>query len=363
MDTLRISTETKQYPVYIGSGILNKLTDFLTVQTEPISHIMIIADKTVHELHGEALKDVLPASIEHSVFTIPAGEEAKTLNVYDDCMTYAINKGLDRQSCILAFGGGACGDLAGFVAATYMRGVRFIGIPTTILAHDSSVGGKVAVNHRLGKNLIGQFFHPEAVFYETKFLSSLPLKEIRSGMAEVIKHSLISDKSFYSKLKENLNNLTSIDQSFLINSLKQGIAIKAEIVKKDEREQGIRAYLNFGHTYGHAIENLEGYKCFSHGEAVMIGMIYSLYLSVKHADLSFDLSGFISWIKQLGYSAEVAGKHSFDEIYAVMSRDKKAKNKTPKFVLLKEVGHPFLTEISKSDLKKAHDFVQAIARK
>jgi 3-dehydroquinate synthase len=360
MDLLQIVTETKQYPVYIGSGIIGNLKDFLASQAKPISQIMIIADRTVYELHGDTLEDSLPSSIDYSVFTVPPGEEAKTLKVYDDCMTFAIDMGLDRQSFILAFGGGACGDLAGFVAATYMRGVRFVGLPTTILAHDSSVGGKVAVNHRLGKNMIGQFYHPEAVFYETEFLRSLPLKEIRSGMAEVIKHSLISDEAFYKMLKANLQTFTSIDQTFLINSLKQGIAVKAEIVGQDEREKGIRAYLNFGHTYGHSMENLEGYKGISHGEAVMTGMIFALFLSVKHAGFRFDLSEFTNWVKQLGYTAEAAAKHSFDEIYEVMTRDKKAENKIPQFVLLSEIGKPLLKRINKEDLKEAHDYVLSV---
>ncbi|WP_113928648.1 3-dehydroquinate synthase [Bacillus sp. P14.5] len=360
MDILQISTDSKQYPVYIGRAILGKLRDFLLEQAVPISQIMIIADSTVYDLHGETLKGFLPSSLEYSVFIAPSGEEAKTLKVYDDCMTFAIQKGLDRQSCIIAFGGGACGDLAGFAASTYMRGVRFIGLPTTILAHDSSVGGKVAVNHELGKNMIGQFYHPEAVIYDTKFLESLPLKEIRSGMAEVIKHSLIADKAFYTRLRENVATLSSIDHPFLIDSLKQGIAIKAGIVEMDEREKGVRAYLNFGHTFGHALENLAGYKGISHGEAVMTGMVFALFLSVKHAGLRLDLPEFLLWINQLGYTADYAAEHSFDDIYDVMTRDKKAENKIPRFVLLQEIGKPLMKKVSKEDLKEAHDFVLSL---
>ncbi|WP_456274232.1 3-dehydroquinate synthase [Bacillus sp. AK031] len=358
MDILQIKTDTKQYPVYIGNNILGELQHILS-ELE-ISRIMVIADKTVHGLYMELLQEYLPSSVVCSVFPVPSGEEAKTLKVYEDCMTFAINNGLDRQSVIIAFGGGACGDLAGFVAATFMRGIRFIGIPTTILAHDSSVGGKVAVNHRLGKNLIGQFYHPEAVIYDTAFLASLPLKEVRSGMSEVIKHSLISDNSFYERLQKNLASFSDIDQSFLIDCLKQGIAVKAEIVSQDERETGVRAFLNFGHTYGHALENLAGYKGVSHGEAVMAGMIFSLFLSIKYTGLQFDLKQFIKWIKNLGYPTSFAGQCSFEEIYAVMSRDKKAFKKVPKFVLLSEIGKPVLMEVGKGDLKAAHKFVAGI---
>lgn len=357
MDFLQIRTDTKQYPVFIGNNIMNELREFLQKPENEISHIMVIADETVYGLYKDVLFDHLPDSIESSVLTVPPGEKAKSLETYETCMSFAISKGLDRKSCIVAFGGGACGDLAGFVAATFMRGIRFVGVPTTILAHDSSVGGKVAVNHRLGKNLIGQFHHPEAVIYDTAFLKSLPLKEIRSGMAEVIKHALISNVRFYERLVDNLKTYTSIDQSFLMDCLKQGIATKAEIVLQDEKETGVRAYLNFGHTYGHALENLAGYKGVSHGEAVMTGMIYSLFLSVKHAGLKFDLSHFIRWIKDLGYPVSFGEKYTFDEIYSVMTRDKKASNKVPKFVLLNEIGKPVLMEINQRDLKEAHDFV------
>ena len=357
MDILEINTEAKRYPLYIGNNIMSELPAFLERQVDEISQILVIADKTVYDLHRHVLQEYLPESIEHSVYTVPSGEEAKTIETYENCMTFAINKGLDRKACILAFGGGACGDLSGFVAATYMRGIRFIGIPTTILAHDSSVGGKVAVNHRLGKNLIGQFYHPEAVIYDTSFLESLPPREIRSGMAEVIKHALISDKSFYERLIKNLHTFTALDQSFLIDSLKQGISTKAEIVSRDEKEMGIRAYLNFGHTYGHALENLTGYKGISHGEAVMTGMIFALFLSVKHAGLSFNLHEFIEWVQNLGYPSSYAGSYTFEEIYSVMKRDKKAANKVPKFVLLNKIGKPVLQEISELNLKEAHEFV------
>jgi 3-dehydroquinate synthase len=358
VDILQIKTESKQYPVYIGSSILNQLT--LCLLEKGISSVMIIADETVHGLHGETLKKHLPETMDIFTFIVPAGEDAKTIAVYDDCMTFAIKKGLDRQSCILAFGGGACGDLAGFVAATYMRGIRFIGVPTTILAHDSSVGGKVAVNHKLGKNLIGQFHHPEAVIYDTDFLKSLPLKEIRSGMSEVIKHSLISNEKFYRNLMTSLKTLSAIEPAFLINCLKQGITIKSGIVESDEREKGIRAFLNFGHTYGHALENLAGYKEISHGEAVMAGMVYALFLSKKLTGLCFDLSQFIIWAKQLGYPLSFSKNYSFDEIYAVMTRDKKASNKIPKFILLSAIGQPVLMEAGYKDLREAHDFVTAI---
>ena len=195
----------------------------------------------------------------------------------------ALDFKLDRHSLILALGGGAVGDLSGFVAATFMRGIPFIQIPTTILAHDSAVGGKVAINHPAGKNMIGAFYQPEAVVYDIDFLKSLPEHEIRSGFAEVIKHGLIQDPSFYHWLKENILSIDMmISDENLIHFLSRGVEIKSAIVEEDEKETGIRAYLNFGHTLGHAIEAELGYGKLTHGEAVVIGMLYALQLSEKY---------------------------------------------------------------------------------
>src|SRR5690606_22285980 len=213
------------------------------------------------------------------------------------CLTFALEQKLDRKSVILAFGGGAVGDLSGFVAASFMRGIPFIQIPTTILAHDSAVGGKVAINHPLGKNMIGAFYQPEAVFYDLDFLHSLPLHERRSGFAEVIKHSLISDEDFYVWLRENVHDLDQLRNEEMLYFLKKGIRIKEQIVSQDEKESGIRAFLNFGHTLGHAIEGEAGYGNITHGEGVVIGMMFALGLSKKKLGLSFHLDEFESWLK------------------------------------------------------------------
>src|SRR6185312_13145009 len=190
---------------------------------------------------------------------VPSGEQAKQFPIYEACLTFALENGLDRKSCIIAFGGGAVGDLAGFVAATYMRGIAFLQVPTTLLAHDSAVGGKVAINHPLGKNMIGAFHQPEAVVYHTPFLQSLPEKEWRSGYAEVIKHALIGDVELYHWLKEEVQTLADLRDEKLIHILTKAIPVKANVVSQDETEKGVRAHLNFGHTLGHALEKEIGY--------------------------------------------------------------------------------------------------------
>ncbi|MDP4162241.1 MAG: 3-dehydroquinate synthase, partial [Bacillota bacterium] len=285
MDSILVNTESRQYPVYLGNNVIEKLTPFIKINYQSATKVFIITDETVGKLHLPALMDQLK-ELQPAFFQVPSGEQAKSFPVYYEAMTAALEAGLDRNSLLLAFGGGAVGDVGGFVAATFMRGIPFIQIPTTILAHDSAVGGKVAINHHLGKNLIGAFYQPEAVFYDLNFLDTLPIGEKRSGFAEVIKHALIQDADFYNWLIKNVTNLEYLTKNQLSYCLEKGINIKARIVSIDERENGIRAYLNFGHTLGHAIESEIGYGEITHGEAVMIGMGFALRMSKELLNLN-----------------------------------------------------------------------------
>ncbi|GER66021.1 3-dehydroquinate synthase [Weizmannia acidilactici] len=354
MESIIIDTETKQYPVYIGSGLLEELRPLV----EKYTRVMVITDKNVRSLHLDALLNHLPEGAENCVFTAPAGEDAKTFEVYKDALTFAVRHHLDRKSCILAFGGGAVGDLAGFVAATYMRGIAFIQIPTTILAHDSAVGGKVAINHPLGKNLVGVFYQPKFVLYDTDFLRTLPKVQRLSGFAELVKHAFISDEAFLSELKKEVPDGDHILSPRLPELLKKGIKVKANIVQKDEKETGVRAFLNFGHTLGHALEAHGGYGAITHGEAVMTGMVYALMISRKQAGLQFNLEKFTGWIGQLGYDWKIPSGAKFKEIYAYMERDKKTIAQKPRFVLLKSIGEPELAEVDKELLRSLFELQQ-----
>ncbi|ETI66484.1 3-dehydroquinate synthase [Neobacillus vireti] len=349
MDTIHIQTESKNYNVFVGKGVRSELGTFLANHFPDLTRILIITDETVAKLHLEKLQLVLK-SWEPIIYTGPSGEKTKTFEVYYDALSSALENHLDRKSVIVAFGGGAVGDLSGFVASSYMRGIPFIQVPTTILAHDSAVGGKVAINHPLGKNMIGAFYQPEAVFYDLELLTSLPEHEIRSGFAEVIKHALISDPSFYEWLRKNVDDLNLISLDQLSYSIVKGIKIKNEFVSQDERETGIRAYLNFGHTLGHAIESEMGYGNFTHGEAVMIGMIFALKLSEKLLDLSFDLEKFIEWVEHLGYKTKVPNHLSVEKLVAKMKQDKKSVGDSIRFVLLEQLGQPKLQKISETIL-------------
>lgn len=348
MEKIEIAVPGKRYPAFVGENALAELREILSNRT--YSKIMIVTDETVGHKHLHTLINYLPDSISPVVYTAPSGEKAKTFSIYEQCLSFAIEAGLDRKSCILALGGGAVGDLSGFVAATFMRGIQYVQIPTTILAHDSAVGGKVAINHPLGKNLVGAFHHPEAVAYYTPFLSTLPPRQIRSGFAEVVKEALIADPLFFEQLMTDAIELTSLPNLPLY--LKNGMEIKAGIVLEDEKETGIRAYLNFGHTLGHALEANAGYGVITHGEAVMIGMVYALCISIKQLHLRFPLHDFIQWIEKLGYEWRIPKEAKFDEILKWMKRDKKAIAQKPMFVLLKEIGKPVMAEVDEELLRE-----------
>ncbi|AJD91301.1 3-dehydroquinate synthase [Jeotgalibacillus malaysiensis] len=337
------------YEVLIGEHALGEVNKLIQDLQPKVSSVLLLIDEKVYQLHQQTVEQNLPHD---ALYVLPQGEKAKTFSVYEKAMGAALEAGLDRHSLIIACGGGAAGDLAGFTAATYMRGIRYIQVPTTILAHDSAVGGKTAINHPFGKNMTGAFHQPSAVVYDSLFLSTLPLREIRSGFAEVIKHALIADPEFLKELIDHVKDLKEIDESFLLYALKKGIQIKGEIVRQDEREQNVRAYLNFGHTYGHAVEAWSGFGDKLHGESVMIGMVYALLLSERKTSLDFNTDEFIGWVKSLSYEIHIDAP--FGELLALMKKDKKNLNQMIRFVLLKTVGQPVLTKVEPSELEYIH---------
>ncbi len=351
MEAITIKTTSKQYPVYVGKQAIQKLPEFILSQLPQVNKIVIITDEKVATLHLETVKSVLETTgkevLQH---VVPEGEHAKTFEVFYECQSFCLSHQLNRKSLIIALGGGAVGDLSGFVAATFMRGIPFIQVPTTLLAHDSAVGGKVAVNHPLGKNMIGAFYQPEAVIYDLDFLKTLPVQELRSGFAEVIKHALIADVDFYNWLVSHIHDLANITDEQFFTMIKRGIEIKAAVVEEDEKEAGIRAFLNFGHTLGHAVEASMGYGNFTHGESVLIGMVYALELSRKKAQLEFDVAAFVEWVQSLGYVTAIPKHLQMDQLLKLMKSDKKSVTSKATFVLLETVGSPLLTEMDDEEL-------------
>lgn len=352
MKTLNVEA-AQPYKVHIGSGALQVLTDDYYSILDNTDKIGVIVDDNVAEMHLDYFKSHLNSSWKVEYKRIPSGEQAKTFGTYMDCQSFLLEQDFSRNSVVLAFGGGATGDLAGFVASTFMRGIPFIQVPTTILAHDSAVGGKTAINHKLGKNMIGTFYQPAAVIYDTKFLATLPEKEVRSGMAEVIKHAFISNKNWLEELLA-VKDFSRLSDKEMTMHLERGIAVKAAIVEEDEYEADVRKYLNFGHTLAHAIEAASGYGKITHGEAVAIGMAYTLYLS-NHE----KLHPFLEWCKSNGYPLDVLDSLNFEKLLGYMKKDKKTADGLLKFVLLQETGRPFMETVDNERAENAYNMLCA----
>lgn len=335
---IRVNLGERSYPILIGSSQLPELGNHL-VSLSLAPRLFVVTNEVVGKLYGETvIRSLQMAGFDVIYYELPDGEEYKSLESADKLYTRAIEEGLERQGAVIALGGGVIGDLAGFVAATYMRGVPFVQVPTTLLAQvDSSVGGKVAVNHPLGKNMIGCFYQPRLVFADVATLKTLPLREVRAGLAEVIKYGVIWDQSFFEFLEDNLEKILVLDQETLIEVVRRSCAIKAEIVEKDETEQGLRAILNFGHTIGHALEVLTEYRVYKHGEAVAAGMVAAARIAEEKGLCSPDVSErLIGFLERAGLPWRIPFKA--EEIMAVLPRDKKVKMGKIRFVLPVAIG-------------------------
>lgn len=340
MGTLHVDLGERSYPIYIERGLLAQAGSYFEQhQLGKKSPVLIVSDDNVALLY----LDVVVKSLEKQGYTVvtkvvPAGEQSKSLSVFEDVMTAAIEGGLDRKSAVVALGGGVIGDLAGFVAASYMRGVTFVQMPTTILAHDSSVGGKVAVNHPLAKNMIGVFHQPAMVLYDIDTLKTLPPREIKAGLSEMIKHGLIWDKDFADWCEEHSGELLQLNPDVIQYGLTRGCAIKAQIVGSDETEQGLRAILNLGHTLGHAFEATAGYGRLLHGEAIAIGMAAAAKLA-EYRGASSELYGdTVRKLRSFDLPVIIPADMSEESILAAMMHDKKFKENKLVFILPTEIG-------------------------
>lgn len=337
-----VKAASHQYEVVIGKGILKDAFTSYKTLFETADKCIVLTDENVWKAQQQYFTSSCPYSFE--VFVMPAGESCKSFENYSAVQTFLLQQKCTRKSLVVAFGGGAVGDLAGFVAATYMRGIPFIQVPTTILAHDSAVGGKTAINHPLGKNMIGAFYQPQAVLYDIQLLESLSKREVRSGMAEVIKHAMISNPFWLVELMQE--NVTEITDEKLISHLADGVKVKASIVEQDETEQSVRKFLNLGHTYGHAMEAAAGYGGLAHGDAVIIGLVYCLLLSEKFGQIDRQFTKqFLQFAHNNGYPFEAVNNYTFDELVEFLLKDKKADYGELQFVLLQQVGKPFVQKI------------------
>ncbi len=338
MRTLTVGLGDRAYPIHIGAGLLSRTGQLLEAGSS--RRAVIVTNAVVAAHHLAPLKAALHEQGTHvDVVLLPDGEAHKNLSTLNDLLTRLLELRAERSTTLFALGGGVVGDIAGFAAAIYQRGMPFVQVPTTLLAQvDSSVGGKTGVNHPLGKNMIGAFWQPRAVVIDTDCLATLPDRELRAGLAEVIKYGAIRDAGFFAWLEGNIETLLAKDAAALAQAIHRSCEIKAEIVAADERESGERALLNFGHTFGHAIEAAQGYGAWLHGEAVAAGMLCAARLSERvcgfEAAGTSRLSDLVAAAGLPTSSPKVAAERWLD----LMRRDKKVEGGAMRFVLLAELG-------------------------
>ena len=342
MEILNVDLGERSYPIYIGSSLLNQ-TELLTQHIQGQS-ALVVSNETIAPLY---LNKVIPAleNLKSATTILPDGEEYKNLEVLNQIYTDLLEQHFDRKSTLIALGGGVVGDMTGFAAASYQRGINFIQVPTTLLAMvDSSVGGKTGVNHALGKNMIGAFHQPQCVIIDTDTLDTLEDRELSAGIAEVIKYGLISDPDFFIWLEENMDKLLQRNKTALAYAIRRSCENKAVIVAADEREQGKRALLNLGHTFGHAIETGMGYGNWLHGEAVACGMMMATEMSQQ---LGWITSDTVEKVRKLLQKAKLPTtpprQMTVEDFLRLMAVDKKVIDGNLRLVLLKNIGGALVT--------------------
>ena len=339
MQRLNINLGKRSYDILLGSGLLGKLGERLSQIVEP-SRIVLITHPSLFKIYGDkVLSGFKDQGWTADLIEVEEGETSKTLGQAEKIFDRLLDLKCDRKSVLIALGGGVIGDLVGFVAATFQRGVPFVQVPTTLLSQvDSSVGGKTAVNHPKGKNMIGAFYQPCLVLADLDTLQTLTQKEFRAGLAEIIKYGVISDSSLFEYLEKNVEKILQLDKKCLEYIIKTSCSIKAEVVEKDELENHYRMILNFGHTLGHAIEALTHYSKFIHGEAVAIGMVYAAKLSQKLGKCQEGIPRRLDrLVRKFGLPADLPDLQA-KAIIESLYHDKKTMNHKIKFILVKEIG-------------------------
>ena len=331
----------RSYPILIGKDLLSRL-GAECARLKFAKRCAVISDKNVaHRYAKVAIHSLKAAGFDPVLITVAAGETSKNLKTVQNCYDQLAAHRIERKSFIVALGGGVVGDLAGFVAATYLRGIGFVQVPTTLLAQvDSSVGGKVGVNLKAGKNLVGAFYQPGFVLCDLNTLETLPDREFRAGLAEVIKYGIIYDAKLFGRLERDLSKILSHDQPTLASIIARCCEIKAEVVSQDETESGLRAILNFGHTVGHAIEAISGYGKYLHGEAISIGQVAAAQLSAEILGLpKSDLIRIKQLFANAGLPTEIRLSPAMrSNLFDAMQLDKKVRHGEIRFVLAKRIG-------------------------
>lgn len=341
MQTVKVDLGERSYPIYIGKGLLDSLGTRCAQVFKP-RRCAVITDSNVGKLYGErAVQSLAAAGFSPFLITLPAGEGTKSLKFVESCYSKMAQERVERGAFIVALGGGVIGDFAGFVAATYMRGIGFVQVPTSLLAQvDSSVGGKVGVNLKYGKNLVGAFYQPKLVLCDTETLNTLPQRELLAGISEVIKYAVIYDHSLFERLEREIDKLLEKDHAKLTSIIARCCQIKAEVVAADETESGLRAILNFGHTVGHALEAITGYGKYLHGEAVAIGQVAESFIGTLVCDFKTADAVRVKQLIQRSGLPVCARLNSRDRkrLLEAMKLDKKVSAGEIRFVLPTKIG-------------------------
>ncbi len=352
MRTYTVALGERSYPIHIGSGAMAMIGS--EVKRLRATRVLVVTNTTVGPLYEKAVMDSLQSAapeVPAAVCRLPDGEAYKDLAHVETILTAASEAGLDRRSVMVALGGGVVGDMTGFAAAMWMRGIRFVQIPTTLLAQvDSSVGGKTGVNLPAGKNLIGAFHQPSSVLIDPTVLKTLPAREVSAGLAEVIKYGFLGDASFVARLEADMGKLRALDFDTVERTVEHCCRMKAEIVHEDEREGGVRAKLNLGHTFGHAVEKLTGYGTYLHGEAVGIGTVMAADLSRRLGNLEVaDVDRITSLVRAAGLPVRVEGLKA-EAAYRAMQGDKKSVGGTIRFIVMKSVGDTVIQTVDRDEV-------------
>lgn len=342
MQELKVELGDRSYPIYIGSDVFGQQA--LLRPYIKGSQAVVVSNETIAPLYLSRLMAQLEG-LDVATIVLPDGERFKTLDTLNRIFDELIDAGHNRSTTLIALGGGVIGDMTGFAAACYQRGVAFVQIPTTLLAQvDSSVGGKTAVNHPRGKNMIGAFYQPQCVLADTTILKTLPEREYAAGLAEVVKYGLLGDAEFFAWLEQNVDGLLEQEPAILQYAVKRSCELKAQIVSRDETEQGMRALLNLGHTFGHAIETCMNYQGVLHGEAVAIGMVMAAEMSARIGNIAVDdVARSAQLLQRLRLQTTPPEGLPLDAIRAAMQMDKKVVDKQLRLVLLRSIGEAYVS--------------------
>ena len=334
-----VKLEKRSYPIYIGKNVLSEKTLIGKIK---INNFALVTNKKIKALHFSKIKN---NNIKKNLIIVSDGEKYKNQESISKIYSYLLKNKFSRDSCLVAFGGGVIGDMTGYASATYQRGISFIQIPTTLLSMvDSSVGGKTGINHSLGKNMIGAFHQPIAVIIDTEILKTLSKRQFNAGMAEVIKYGIIKDKNFFNWITKNSENIKLQDSESIIKIIKRSCEIKAEIVSQDEKEKNIRALLNLGHTFGHAIENVLGYGKWLHGEAIACGFLIASSVAIQNKTMNINQYNDIkNLLKAFDLPTKLPKYINIEDLFKAMLIDKKVKNNKMVYVLPNGIGDSYIT--------------------